>query len=222
MGSLFLVRHATTRASAAGTNLGQADDAALTSAGTRLAGRVGAAIALELNELPHNEIQIVSSPAQRCRATAEAIARAVRLGGDAMPITIEDALRELDYGSWEGLSAEECHQRDPELRAAWEADPHGVHAPDGESGADVAARAFSVLERLDAWLAAEPTRAAIVVTHNHVIRLRLAALLGIPLPDYRRRFLVDPGSYSLVTLATAGRVPAVRRIGVVVPANGGI
>ena len=215
MGSIFLVRHATTRASASGTNLGQADDAALTADGDRLATRVGGAIALELAALPHDEIRMVSSPARRCRATAAAIASAIVTGpGDRPLIEIEEGLRELDYGAWEGLTAEECRRRDPDLRARWEADPYLVHSPGGEAGADVAARAFPVMEGIEAWLSDGPTRAAIVVSHNHVIRLRLAALLGIPLPDYRRRLLIDPGSYSLVTLAPGLRVPAIRRIGV--------
>lgn len=218
MGSIFLVRHATTRASASGTNLGQADDAVLTTDGTRLAARVGTAIALELAALPTDEIRMVSSPARRCRATAAAIAAAVAPGPDPLAIEIEEGLRELDYGAWEGLTAEECRRHDPELRARWEADPYQVHSPDGESGADVAARAFPVLEGIEAWLADGPGRVAVLVSHNHVIRLRLAALLGIPLPDYRRRLLIDPGSYSLVTLATGSDVPAIRRLGVTVPA----
>lgn len=220
MGSIFLVRHATTRASASGTNLGQADDAALTADGDRLATRVGGAIALELAALPHDEIRMVSSPARRCRATAAAIANAIAPGPEPLPIEIEEGLRELDYGAWEGLTAEECRRRDPDLRARWEADPYLVHSPGGESGADVAARAFPVLEGIEAWLADGPSRAAAVVSHNHVIRLRLAALLGIPLPDYRRRLRIDPGSYSLITLSPGDRVPAVRRIGVSIPPTG--
>jgi len=215
MGSVFLVRHATTRASASGTNLGQADDAALTADGDRLAARVGGAIALELEALAGRDFRLVSSPARRCLTTAEAIARAIAPTSDSLPIATEVGLRELDYGAWEGLTAEECRRRDPELRAAWEADPVEVRAPGGESGGDVAARAFPVLDGIEAWLAADRRRAAVVVSHNHVIRLRLAASLGLPLADYRRRLQIEPGSYSLVTMMAGDQVPAVRRIGIV-------
>jgi broad specificity phosphatase PhoE len=223
MGSVFLVRHATTAASAAGTNLGQADDAPLLPDGESLAGRLGAAIALELAAMPDGEIHVVSSPARRCRATAEAIAAAIGLDAQ-VPVQVEEGLRELDYGSWEGLTAEECRRRDPVLRAAWEADPYAVQAPGGESGADVAARAFPVLEAIEGWLVAVGDRVAIVVSHNHVIRLRLAAVLGIPLPDYRRRLSIEPGSYSVVTFASKPRQTTVRRIGTLPPpraASGG-
>jgi broad specificity phosphatase PhoE len=214
MGSVFLVRHATTAASAAGTNLGQADDAPLLPGGESLASRLGAAIALELAAMPNGEIRMASSPARRCRATAEAVARAIGLDAHAQ---IEQGLRELDYGSWEGLTAEECRRRDPVLRAAWEADPYAMRAPGGESGAGVAARAFPVLEGIESWLVAADGRVAIVVSHNHVIRLRLAALLGIPLPDYRRRLSIEPGSYSVVTFASEPMRTAVRRIGALPP-----
>lgn len=216
MGSVFLVRHATTSASAAGRNLGQADDAPLTPDGWRLAGALGRAIELELAAQPLAQTRMVSSPARRCRETTVAIANAIAHAADS---EIEPGLRELDYGAWEGLTADECRRRDPELRAAWEADPYAISTPGGESGADVATRAFPVLERLERWAAGEDTRVAIVVSHNHVIRLRLARLLGVPLRDYRRAVRVEPGSCSLVSFhgeppqATVGRLSAMPLLG---------
>jgi probable phosphoglycerate mutase len=215
MGSLVLVRHATTSASQAGTNLGQATDLALTPAGRALAGRLGRAIALELEALAHTDLRLVSSPARRCLDTAAAVLEALPAGPRPTVIQQEAGLREIDYGAWEGLSADESRRRDPELRSAWEADPFATAAPGGESGDDVAARAFPVLEPIEAWLAASHARAAVVVAHNHVLRLRLAALTGVPLPDYRRRFVLEPGSYSIVTLG--GERRTIRRIGVLPP-----
>jgi broad specificity phosphatase PhoE len=214
MGSLILVRHATTAASQAGANLGQASDPPLTEDGRLLAARVGRAIALELEGLPRGEVQLVSSPAQRCRQTAEAIGMALDV--EPAPL-VEDGLREIDYGAWEGLTPDECSRRDPELRQAWEADPYATRAPGGESGSDVAGRTFPVLERIEARLAADRGRVELVVAHNHVVRLRLAALMGLPMADYRRRLEIRPGSYSIVTFGAD--VPAFRRIGTL-PAMG--
>jgi broad specificity phosphatase PhoE len=219
MGSVFLVRHATTAASQAGTNLGQSGDPRLTAAGEQLAARLARAITLELTALPHRETRLVSSPALRCRTTAEAIGEALGTaagtGGRRLPMAVEEGLREIDYGAWEGLSPDQCRARDPELRREWEADPFATRAPGGESGGDVAQRAFPVLERLEGWLAADRSRVAVVVSHNHVLRLRLAALLGLPLADYRRRLTVQPGSYSVVTFGA--EIPAIRRIGAMPP-----
>lgn len=214
MGSFVLVRHATTTASREGTNLGQARDLPLTPDGIELAGWLGRAIALELESLAHTTVRLISSPARRCLETAAAIGAA--LAHPARPeLEQAAALREIDYGAWEGLSAEQCRRRDPELRAAWEADPYATTAPGGESGRDVAARAFPVLKPIETWLAEDRSRAAVVVAHNHVLRLRLAALAGFPPADYRRRIVVEPGSYSIVTFGPARRT--VRRLGVLPP-----
>jgi len=197
MGSLILVRHATTAASAAGRNLGKRSDLPLSDAGVVLADDLGRTLAAELAELPHDEMRFVSSPALRCRQTAAAIAAALGLADD--PVEIEPGLIEMDYGSWDGLSAEECRQRDPVLRATWEADPYTTRCPDGESGQDVARRALPALAPVEGWLAADRARCAIAVAHNHVNRVRLCDLLGWPMRDYRRRLSQDPGGYSLIT-----------------------
>ena len=79
MGSLILVRHAITAASAAGRNLGQRSDLPLSDAGFDLARRLGGTLAAELAELPHDEMRLLSSPALRCGQTAAAIAAALEL-----------------------------------------------------------------------------------------------------------------------------------------------
>jgi broad specificity phosphatase PhoE len=218
MGSIFLVRHATTAASDAGMNLGQTSDPALTGSGQQLATRLGRAIVLELAAMSHDELRLISSPAQRCLATAAAIAAALEHGrAGRIATVVDEGLRELDYGAWEGLTPDECHRRDPERRAAWEADPYSTSAPGGESGQDVATRAFPILERVEHWLAAGAGRAVVVVSHNHVVRLRLAVLLGVPLRHYRRRLSIEPGSYSVLTFGTGADGPAVRRIAAMPP-----
>jgi broad specificity phosphatase PhoE len=208
MGSLILVRHATTAASASGRNLGQRQDPPLADAGHELAARLATTLLAELGELPHDEIKLVSSPALRCRQTAAVVSGGLDAAADA--VEIAPGLIELDYGAWDGLTADECRARDPELRAAWEADPYATACPEGESGADVARRAFAAMAPIEGWLAADRARCAIVVTHNHVIRLRLCDIFGWPPREYRERLSADPGAYSLVTFGTG--IPVVRRV----------
>lgn len=207
MGSLFLVRHSVTAASAAGRNLGQRSDPPLAPAGVTLARRLGATLVLELTELPHDELRIISSPARRCVQTAEAIAAAMDLPASA---ETADGLLEMDYGAWDGLTADESRGRDPELRAAWEADPYETRCPEGESGADVARRASAVLDPIDAWLADDRARCAIVIAHNHVNRVRLCMLFGWPMREYRDRLAADPAGYSLIGLGDGP--PVIRRV----------
>jgi probable phosphoglycerate mutase len=206
MGSLILVRHATTEGSLAGRNVGRRSDPPLTPEGKALAARLARALAAELSGLPHAELRLVTSPLIRCRQTMAAVASG--LGRSTTEPEVEPALVEIDYGAWEGLTDEECHARDPELRAAYVTDPFITACPNGESGADVAARAFPVLDALEAWLAADAARVAIVVTHNHVVRLRVAALLGVA--DYRGRLKSEPGGYSMITFG--GTRPVLRRV----------
>ena len=197
MAWLLLARHASTAASTAGRNLGQRDDPPLTDAGRDTAADVGAALSLELSELGGVETRIVSSPALRCRQTATAIA--VRIGNPAATaIEVDARLIEIDYGNWDGLTAEECFARDPELRAAWERDPAATRCPDGESGQDVADRIAPAFAELWEWLAGSEDRAVVAVAHNHVNRLELCRLLGWPLADYRRRLVQSPGGYNVI------------------------
>jgi broad specificity phosphatase PhoE len=208
VGSLFLLRHSATDASAAGRSLGQGSDPPLSDAGVALAERLGAAIAAELSELPHEELRLVASSALRCRQTAAQIAAALERSDAAMEV--EPGLLEINYGSWEGLTQEECMLRDPALRAAWEEDPYLTRCPGGESGKDVATRAFAVLTPVEEWLTGQRARCAVVVAHNHVNRLRLCALMGWPMREYRRRVVQDPGGYSIATFT--GGMPILRRL----------
>jgi alpha-ribazole phosphatase len=102
---------------------------------------------------------IVSSPAARCRRLAQALA-----ARDGCALTIEPALRELDFGAWEGLRWDEIDraQSDP-----WAEDPWHRAPPRGESEA-------ALWQRLQHWLAATPTppdRRTAIVAHAGPLRL---------------------------------------------------
>jgi broad specificity phosphatase PhoE len=208
MGTLILVRHSITEASATGRNLGRKTDPPLAAAGVELADRLAAALVTELAELPHDELRLLSSPARRCRQTADPIA--VATGVEPDRVEVEPALLEIDYGAWDGLTAAECRERDPQLRADWEADPYETRCPGGESGADVERRSATVFEPLESWLAEDRARCAIVVAHNHVNRVRLCALFGWPMREYRDRLSQDPAGYSLIGFG--GSTPVLRRV----------
>ena len=95
--------------------------------------------------------RVVSSPMLRALETAQTLAA-------GRPVEVDERLRELDYGRWEGLTYAEVEAHDPELRARWEHDPAETHSPEGESGDDVAARALSFLvDLLEAELGEAPS-----------------------------------------------------------------
>jgi alpha-ribazole phosphatase len=117
----------------------------------------------------HRLARVWTSPAQRCRAVAEAFAAAAGL-----PLHIEPRLRELDFGRWEGVAW------DSVPRAAldeWAADPLGFAPPGGETGAALLLRVRATHRAL---LAAGEDCA--VVAHGGPLKL-LAALLRGEAPD---------------------------------------
>src|SRR4029453_404852 len=77
---------------------------------------------------------IVASPLQRTRQTAEAAAAVL-----GVPIEFDGDLRELDFGSWEGLTAGEAREKSPLAFRRWSG-ALDVRPPGGESVADVSTR----------------------------------------------------------------------------------
>ncbi|MCG8592376.1 MAG: histidine phosphatase family protein [Proteobacteria bacterium] len=110
---------------------------------------------------------VVSSPLQRAWASARVLAA----GGG---IRLESDFREIDFGRWEGLTAEEIEERDPVLYADWQAQRPGFEFPEGEARAEFRARIRRGLDRL----LESRARAALVVTHKGVVRTIAEELTG--------------------------------------------
>lgn len=207
--NLLLTRHG--HAAAGDVMLGGQLDVALTPRGREEAD----ALARRLSGVRVD--RIVSSPMLRALETAQTIAT-------GRPVEVDDRLRELDYGRWEGLTYEEIEARDPELRAHWESDPATTHSPGGESGDEVAARALSFLVDLltvecgspatrrrhapdpggarghvsERQAEIEGERRVLVVAHGTFNRVLLCVALGIPVRDYRRRLVQDRANLTVL------------------------
>ena len=128
--TLLLTRHG--QAAAGDIMLGGQLDLPLTPNGREEAG----ALARRLGGVRID--RIVASPMLRAVETAQILA-------NGRPVELDERLRELDYGRWEGLTYADIDAHDPELRARWEHDPAATHSPGGESGDDVAARVLNFL-----------------------------------------------------------------------------
>lgn len=122
------------------------------------------------DDLPHPSA-LVASPMVRTRETAASVGR--RLG---LPVVVDEAFAECDFGEWEGLTAEEIEARWPGDLKRWHVDA-AFPAPGGESIEDVGVRVAAGLERLrDAGL----DRTVVVVCHSVVIRAAIGVTLGAP------------------------------------------
>jgi alpha-ribazole phosphatase len=110
---------------------------------------------------------IVSSGLSRTHAAAEAIAQAIAQERP-MPLSIDTRWRELDFGSWDGLSPQAVDQQ--ALRR-FQDDPDAHPPPQGER--------WSALEtRIAAAIADLSSPATLVVTHGGAIRAAIAHLCG--------------------------------------------
>lgn len=179
----LLVRHGQTALSVQRRFAGRRD-IPLTDIGLKQA----AATAAELAARYEIDV-VVSSPLQRAKSTAQAVADAA-----GASLAIDDDLAEADFGDWEGLTFGAVSQRWPEELAAWlasaDAGPTG-----GETFAAVARRAGAALDRL---LDIHQGRTVVVVSHVTPIKtIACRALLAPPAALFRMH--LDVASVSEVT-----------------------
>lgn len=187
---IVLVRHGRTDANARGLLLGRADPV-LDDEGRLQAARLAAALG------PLDGARVVTSPLARCRQTAELI---VGASGQEVPVEVDAAWIELDYGAFDGLGAGDVPAA---TWAAWRADvdwtPEG-----GESLAALGARVRTACESL-----AEEARArdVVVVTHVSPVKAAVAWALGVG-DEVAWRMWVGPASISRIGFA--GSSPSLR------------
>ena len=106
-----------------------------------------------------------------------------KLRADEYAITIDNRIREKEFGRWNGLDDPEREADDPELFKEYTADKYHVAPPDGESWRDVCDRAHAFLQRL--FDVAELTGVThfVVITHSVVKSVMMGALLGLNAED---------------------------------------
>lgn len=112
---------------------------------------------------------IARSDSQRVAETAEPLTRLLDV-----PVLVDARLREVDVGTWSGLTRPEVERADP---AGWASYQRGAahRVGGGETVEEVRARALAVVhevvERVDGGT-------AIVISHGWTLRILGAALLG--------------------------------------------
>ncbi|MGW9373712.1 bifunctional RNase H/acid phosphatase, partial [Streptomyces xanthophaeus] len=165
-------------------------DPELSEAGRRQAAAVAAALAAR------GTVQtVISSPLRRCRETAQAVAD--RLG---LPVTVEEGLREVDFGAWEGLTFAEVRERFPDDLQAWLDSPRAAPTGGGESFAAATRRISATRDRL---LAAHAGRTVLLVTHVTPVKILVRLALGAP-PESLFRMELSAASVSAVAYYADG------------------
>ncbi|MEU1258412.1 bifunctional RNase H/acid phosphatase [Streptomyces chartreusis] len=165
-------------------------DPSLSDVGREQAERVGAALARR------GTVQaVVASPLTRTRETAGIVA--AHLGLD---VTVDDGLRETDFGAWEGLTFGEVRERYADDLGAWLADPEARPTGDGESFAATATRIAATRDKL---VAAYAGRTVLLVSHVTPIKTFVRLALGAP-PESLFRMELSAASLSAVAYYADG------------------
>jgi len=115
---------------------------------------------------------VVSSPSRRCRDFATRLA-----AHHGLPLHLEAAFQELDFGQWEGRLVADILAEDPAPLERFWADPARYPPPGGESLTACRDRVMAGWWR---WLAHAPGEHSLIVSHGGPIRILLATLLGMP------------------------------------------
>ncbi|MDX2551258.1 bifunctional RNase H/acid phosphatase [Streptomyces stelliscabiei] len=139
--------------------------------------------------------EVVSSPLARCRETAGIVAARLGLG-----VTVEDGLRETDFGAWEGLSFGEVRERYPDDMNAWLTSPDAEPTGGGESFEAVAHRVAATRDEL---VAAHRGRTVLLVSHVTPIKTLVRLALGAP-PESLFRMELSAASLSALAYYADG------------------
>jgi broad specificity phosphatase PhoE len=117
-----------------------------------------------------SSLAFMASPLGRARLTMELVRNALQLPPD--DYAIDDRLREIGYGQWQGLTLPEMELHDAVTFAARHEDKWGVAAPSGESYASVTLR---MREWFDSLVVDTVT-----VAHGGTMRALMVALGIVP------------------------------------------
>jgi broad specificity phosphatase PhoE len=139
---------------------------------------------------------VYTSPLRRARETAEIVAARAGLEAVALP-----ELREVDTGSWSGLSRADVEVRFPEGFARWRSGGSGWE--DGESYEEMAERVIGALRKIAEH---HPDGRVLVISHGGPIRAIHAAAEGLAIKDYRRLKPVEPNARLSAVAVENGRL----------------
>jgi broad specificity phosphatase PhoE len=145
------------------------------------AGRVLAGL-FARQRLDASSLAFVASPLERARATMEKVRAELKLSPRGY--ALDDRLREIGYGHWEGSTLAQAQVSDPELYASRERDKWNALPPGGESYASVQIRMRDWYDSL--------TADTVAVAHGGTARALMVAL-GLETPASASDLYIEQG-----------------------------
>ena len=169
--TILLVRHGQTKSNVTGFYMGWSDED-LNEVGYSQAQRLSERLAAQPIDA------VYTSPLQRARTTASIVAQPHQVEPEEL-----DDLIEIRLGAWQGLHRDEIKRRWPDLWRQVTIDPSDVVFPDGESLNQVSERSIRAFQKI---AEANHGRQAALVTHEIVVKVIAAHVLGVAHNIYRR------------------------------------
>ncbi|MBJ9721543.1 histidine phosphatase family protein [Acinetobacter calcoaceticus] len=121
---------------------------------------------------------IVSSSLKRCACFAEQLAQTTEL-----PLLLNDDLKEMFFGDWEGVSTQQIYETSPELLANFWQKPSQYCPPRAETLMQFQMRVLKGFQNLLEYMQKQNWQHALVVTHGGVIKLLTCLAQQHPLDD---------------------------------------
>jgi alpha-ribazole phosphatase len=146
---------------------------------------------------------IITSPLCRCHEFARELSSKL-----SIPLTIDDRLKEVGFGSWEGQTRQMIQTRDASILSQFYCDPINNRPAGAEPLEEFSRR---VVEALQAAVQNHCGQHILLVAHAGVIRAALASTLNLPLANMYR-FSIASASLSRIQIG-GQRPPTVFFIG---------
>ncbi|MGB3041586.1 MAG: histidine phosphatase family protein [Xanthobacteraceae bacterium] len=182
--TIYFIRHGETAWNAAGRFQGS-KDIPLNDLGRVQATHAGDVLGDLVARNGHalDDLAFVASPLMRARVTMELVR--TELGLPPEGFALDDRLREIAYGEWEGSTLPEMRASHPDLFAERERDKWHVSPPGGESY-------VSVTQRMREWYDSLPGN-TVAVSHGGTARALMVAI-GIALPEKAADLFIEQGA----------------------------
>lgn len=156
------------------------------------------AAAERLSNLPIKSV--FSSPLERCRETAAAIA-----APHSLEVEICEEVGEVRYGKWEGKKIKKLAKEKSWFAVQFF--PSRFRFPEGEALREAQQRMVAALEQLNGRF--QPHEMVVVCSHADLIKLALAHYLGVHI-DLFQRIVIAPASLSVIALSPGAGVRVLR------------
>ena len=183
--NVLLIRHGQTDPNIQNIYAGRSDED-LNDTGYTQARRLSSRLA----GLPFSAV--FTSPLRRTCTTASILAEPHHLEP-----RVSDDLNEIRLGDWEGLQMDEVKRRWPELWLQSRTDPSEITLPNGESFRQVTERAVEAFKTI---VEANHSGDIAIVTHDIIIRVLVAYVLGVSNSIYRK-IEIQNTSLSMIRVA---------------------